>query len=73
MNNIFTLNWKNVLGAVASSMIVALLGYIVSVADIWKISFHVIVSVSTLAGAASLLKAFLTDSNGSLMGILPVK
>lgn len=72
-SNLFTLNWKNVLGAIASTVVVAVLSYIISVNDAWKLSFHSIVNISIMAGAGSLLKALLTDEQGNLLGVIPVK
>lgn len=73
MSNIFTLNWKNVLGAVASAVIVAVLMYLASLTDIGQISGHAILNTSVFTAVASLLKAFLTDSSGKLGGAIPVK
>lgn len=73
MSNIFTLNWKNVLGAVASGVLIAVLTYVVSLTDIFTINFHTLISVAVLACATSLLKNLLTDSSGNLAGVIPVK
>lgn len=73
MSNIFTLNWKQVLGALVSGVIVAVLGYLLKVGDVWAISTPAIINVAVMTGATSLLKAFGSDSTGSFLGIVPTK
>lgn len=72
-SNIFKLNWRDVIGAVVSGVIVALLGYFISVGDFWALSFHSIVNIAGLTAAASLLKSFLTDKGGDFLTAIPVK
>lgn len=73
-SNIFTLNWKNLIGAIVSAALVAVITYIIDNPNsIALLTNHPILSTGVLAGAASLLKALLTDSSGNLAGVLPVK
>lgn len=72
-SNIFTINWKNVVGAVISAVIVAVLAYIGNLTDISQFSVHTVLNLSVLTAVASLLKAFATDSTGAFLGSIPVK
>lgn len=72
-SNIFKLNWRDVIGAVVSAVIVAVLGYVISVGDFWALSFNSIVNIAGLTTCASLLKSFLTDKGGDFLGGIPVK
>lgn len=69
MSNIFNVSWKDVMGACFSTVIVAVFSYIVSIADVWAISFHTIVNIAVIAGIGSLLKSFLTTSEGKIAGV----
>ncbi len=72
-STIFTVNWKDVGGAVVSGVIVAVLAYLSSVTDITSISAGQVLNVAVLAAIASLAKSFTTDSNGKLLGAFRVK
>lgn len=73
-SNLFTLNWKNVIGAIVSAALVAVITYVIDNPNsIALLTSHPILSTGVLAGAASLLKALLTDSSGQFVGALPVK
>lgn len=67
------LNWKNVLGAIVSAILAAVIGYILSVADIFSLDFKELINVGVLAGLASILKVLSTDDKGLLIGSVPVK
>ena len=73
MSNFFNLNWKDILSAVVLSVIVAILGYIVSVTDIVLLSLHQIINIAVLTGAGSLLKALTTTNEGKFLGVLKIK
>lgn len=72
-SNIFSLKWKDILGALISTVLVALIGYVMQVGDVFKLDWHTIINTAVMAGLGSLLKALLTDSNGNFVGVLPVK
>lgn len=72
-SSLLILNWKDVAGALITAVFVAVLGYIVSIGDLWKLSGHAIANIAAMAGAVSLLKDFATDSNGQLLGMIKVK
>jgi len=73
MSNIFTLNWKDVLGAVVSSVLSAVLGYVGNLTDLSSLNIHQILSIAVIVGATSLLKALTTDYKGEFAGVIPVK
>lgn len=73
MSSIFSLKWKDVVGALVSAVIVGILGYLLSVGDVFKLDYHSIVNIAVMTGATSLLKALLTNSQGNFVGVLPVK
>lgn len=59
-------------GAVVSGVIVAVLGYLVSVGDIWNIDFHTIVNTAVLTGAASILKYLGTSNSNKFLNVVPL-
>jgi len=73
MSNIFTLNLKDMLGAVVSAVLSAVLGYVGNLTDIATLNLHQILSIAVIVGATSLLKALTTDHKGKFAGVVPVK
>ena len=73
MSSFFTLNWKNILGAVVSAVLVALLTYIGNLTDVFSADFHSVLNIVVLTFVTSLLKALGTDSKGNFVGAVPVK
>lgn len=74
MSNFFKLNWKDVLGAVISAALVSMLGYFLEHYNTFAfLANYPLLTVGALAGAASLLKALLTTSEGKFAGAIPVK
>lgn len=73
MSSIFTINYKNLIGAVVSGVIVAVLSYLVSITDVWTISWHTLINIAVLTAFSSLLKAFMTNENGDFASVVPVK
>jgi len=73
MSNIFTLNWKDMLGAVVSAVLSAVLGYVGNLTDIATLNLHQILSIAVIVGATSLLKALTTTNKGNFAGVVPVK
>ena len=72
-SNIFNLNWKDILGAVISAVLVAVLAYIIKISDIFALNIKDVINVAVLAGAGSILKALMTTSEGKLLGVVKVK
>ena len=72
-SNLWTLNWTNISGAVASSVLSAVLMYLSNLTNLATFSWHTVISTVIVVGATSLLKAFSTDSKGNLVGQIPVK
>ena len=68
MSNIFSLNLKNIAGAIVFAVIAALLAYVVSLTDVYAFSVHTAVNIAVLSAASSLLKDFFTDSTGAFAG-----
>jgi len=73
MSKILTLNFKDVLGAVVSSVLSAVLGYVGNLTDISSLNLHQILSIAIIVGATSLLKALTTDHKGEFAGVVPIK
>lgn len=74
MNSSFLrLNWKDVSDAVITALIVALLGYVLKVGDVFALDFHAIVNIAVMACAGSLLKALMTTDTGQFAGAIRVK
>jgi len=73
MSKIFTLNFKDVLGAVVSSVLSAVLGHVGNLTDISALNFSQIISIAIIVGATSLLKALTTDHKGEFAGVVPIK
>lgn len=66
------MNYKPLLSALVSGVIVAVLGYVVSVTDIWAINLHSVINIAVMTAATSLLKYFGTTSQGNFAGVVPV-
>lgn len=79
MNNLFTINWVNVKSALVSvvlAVILATAGYVIGLGDVFKIETHALVNVAVMAGLVgivSLIKSYLTDSNGKFVGTTQIK
>lgn len=73
IKTMFNIHMRDVLSAVISAVIVAIVGYLSTLTDISSINYHQILSISVLTGLTSLLKALGTNSEGNFMGALPIK
>lgn len=73
MSSFFKLEWKDVLGAIVSSVLVAVIGYVMMVGDVFALDIRTVVNTAVMAGLGSLLKALLTTSEGKFVGAIPVK
>lgn len=73
MSDIFKVDLKDVAGAVVSAVIVAVLGYLSTLANITDISFPQLLNITILTAVTSLLKSFTTDGSGKLLGGIKVK
>jgi len=73
MSNFFALNFKDVFGALTSAVLVAVIGYVASVADIFSVDWHQLVNIAVLAALASLLKSLGTSADGKFLKAYPVK
>ncbi len=72
-SNIFSLNLKDVAGAVLSAVIVAVLTYLASLTSILNANFSQILNVAVLTAVTSLLKSLGTDTTGKFLGGMSVK
>lgn len=72
-SNFFKLNWRDVIGAIVSTVLVAGIGYVLQVGDVFALELKTIVNVSVMAGLGSLLKSLLTTQDGMFVGVIPVK
>ena len=73
MSNILKLNINDVVGAIVSAMLVAVVGYLTTLANITEANWQQILNVAFLAGIGSLLKALGTDNSGVFLGAVKVK
>ena len=73
MSNIFKLNLKDIVGAIVSTVLVAILSYLVSLTKVVDINGSHILDITVFTAAASLLKALLTNNAGNFAGIFKVK
>lgn len=73
MSTFLKLNLKDISGAIISAVIVAVVGYLSTVASVTDIDFKQVLNIAFLAGIASLLKAMGTTANGDFLGAIKVK
>ena len=64
---------KKIVSAIISGIIVAVLGYVVSLTDIWAVSFHTVLNIAVMTACASILKAMGTTDEGTFAGIVKIK
>lgn len=67
-SSLFSLNWKDVIGAVVSAVISAVLAYIATLTNIADVSLSQVINIALVTAAASLAKSFTTDGQGYLLG-----
>ena len=73
LSNILRLDLKDIVGAVISAVLVALLTLVLQLGDVFALDWHTLVNTAVLAGAGSLLKALVTDDSGFFLSTLKVK
>lgn len=79
MSNIFTLDWKSVLNAIAVTLVIgigAAIAYILNLGDLFSIDIHSLTNafgLAALGGIGSLITSFLTTSKGNFIGAMPIK
>lgn len=64
--------WKAIGSAVVSAVIIAVLGYLLSLGDLWTLNWHTLVTVAFGAFATSLIKFLGTTKNNNFAGIVPL-
>jgi len=73
MSNIFRLNLKDIAGAILSAIIVAVLGYLSNLTNIYTVDFSELLNVVILTAIASLMKSLGTNKEGKFLGGVQVK
>lgn len=73
MSSFLKLNLKDLISAVISAVIVAVLGYIDSAVDIFSLDWKAVLDVAIVAGVASLLKSLGTTQDGKFLGGIKIK
>lgn len=73
MSSLLKLNTKDIVGAIVSGVIVAILGYVSQLTSIYEISWDQIINIAVLSAITSLLKSLGTDTNGKLLGKIQIK
>jgi len=79
MSNIFALDAKSLLNAVAIAIVMgigAAIAYVLQVGDLFSIDLHSLTNVfglAALGGVGSLITSFLTTSKGDFVGAMPIK
>lgn len=72
-SGIFKLNLKDVASAVVTAVVIAILGYLATLTNVYTLSFHQVVNIGVAAGVTSLLKSFMTTDIGNFAGIVAIK
>ena len=67
------LNWKVVGSAILSAVIVAILGYLGTLTNIFDANLTQILNIALLTGITSLLKALGTNTDGKFLGSIQIK
>ena len=79
MVDIFKLSWKDVLSALVSAIIGGIFAmgvYVLKIGNIFSIDIHSMINVGAIAlitGIVALIQAFLTTSDGNVVGLIPTK
>lgn len=73
MSNIFKINLKDLVGAILSGVIMAVLTYLGSLTSIYNVDWSAIVNVAILAAITSLAKSFGTTEDGKFLGSVQIK
>lgn len=74
MSSIFNLNFKDVVGAVVSAVIVSVLIYIATLASpVAEFDFAKAIDIAILTAVASLIKSLGTTNEGNFLGAIKVK
>ena len=73
MSKFFNLNFTDIAGAIVSTILVAVIGYVLDVGDIFSLDPKELINIAVLAGLGSLVKSLGTNSNGKFAGAIKVK
>ena len=72
-SNIFKLKARDWAGATVSAVLVAVIGYVLKIGDVFILDWHTIVNIAVMAGLASLIKNLLTTEDGNFVGLIQIK
>lgn len=70
---IFGLKGYEYISAIVSAVLVAVIGYILSVGDVFHLDWKQLLNMSIMTALASLLKVLMTNDNGKFVGAIKVK
>ena len=65
--------YKKIISAVLSAVIVAILGYIGSLTNVFALDVKALINIAILTGVTSFLKAISTTVDGKFAGTVQVK
>lgn len=72
-NGLLNLNWSTVLNGVATAIVVAVLGYILKVGNVFILDFHTIINTAVMSGIGAILVSLGTTNQGNFVGLFKVK
>lgn len=74
IKKVFGLKGYEYVSAIVSAVLVAVIGYILSVGDIFNLNWKMLLNMSIMTALASLLKVLMTnDTSGKFVGAIKVK
>ncbi len=71
-NGLLNMSWKDFGNAVATTIVVAVLGYILKVGNVFILDFHTLINTAVMAGIGSILVSLGTTNQGNFIGLLSV-
>lgn len=74
IKKVFGLRGYEYISAIISAVLVAVIGYILSVGDVFNLNWKMLLNMSIMTALASLLKVLMTnDTSGKFVGAIKVK
>lgn len=74
IKKVFGLRGYEYVSAIVSAVLVAVIGYILSVGDVFNLNWKMLLNMSIMTALASLLKVLMTnDTSGKFVGAIKVK
>jgi hypothetical protein len=72
-NGLLNLNWTTVLNGVVTAVVVAVLGYIAMIGNVFVLDFHTIINTAVMSGIGAFLVSLGTTTQGNFVGLLSVR